>query len=97
VAASVQAAMPKSIHRLEYRILLDLLRAKRLQAEMTQAACSAALGRHQSFMSDVERGVRRLDVVQLRDICNVLGTDLVGFIRDYERTLRRQKGKSKGR
>ncbi|WP_428557254.1 hypothetical protein [Pseudomonas edaphica] len=39
---------------------------------MTQAQCSAALGRPQSFMSDVERGVRRLDTAELRDLCLVL-------------------------
>ena len=88
--------MPKSIHRSEYRILLEVLRAERLRAKMTQAACSAAMGRHQSFISDIERGIRRLDVVQLRDICNVLGSDLIAFIRDYERVLRHGKGKSKG-
>jgi hypothetical protein len=51
---------------------------------MTQVACSKALGRSQSFVSDVERGVRRLDVIQLRDLCRVLKQDLVTFVRQFE-------------
>jgi hypothetical protein len=31
--------------------------------------------------------VRRLDTVQLRDLCLVLGTDLTSFSRDYEEAL----------
>lgn len=38
-------------------------------------------------MSDVERGVRRLDIVQLRDLCLVLKTDLSNFSKKYEQTL----------
>ena len=38
-------------------------------------------------MSDVERGVRRLDTVQLRDLCLVLKTDLVNFTLAYEQAL----------
>lgn len=80
--------MPKTIHRHENAVLLRLIRERRQEAGLTQAQCSAALGRVQSFMSDVERGVRRLDVVQLRDLCRVLKTDLPTFVRTFERALR---------
>jgi transcriptional regulator with XRE-family HTH domain len=81
--------MPKTIHRREYRTLLQLLKNRRLRAQLTQAQVSARLGRHQSYVSDVERGVRRLDIVQLRDICTVLKGSLVEFVREYERELAR--------
>ena len=87
-AASKQAAMPKTIHRNEYAVLLRLIREGRLRANLTQAQCSKALSRSQSFMSDVERGVRRLDIVQLRDLCRVLKSDLPSLIRKFERELR---------
>lgn len=38
-------------------------------------------------MSDVERGVRRLDTVQLRDLCQVLSNDLISFTKSFERAL----------
>ena len=80
--------MTKAIYRREHVIFLQVLKRMRVESGMTQAQCSAALGRPQSFMSDVERGVRRLDTVQLRDLCLVLNSDLVSFAAAFEATLR---------
>ena len=80
--------MTKAIYRPEYEVFLQQLRRMRLESGLTQAQCSTALGRPQSFMSDVERGVRRLDIVQLRDLCLVLGTDLSSFSKAYEQALK---------
>lgn len=79
--------MTKAIYRPEYGILLEILRRRRLEAGLTQANCSKALGHPQSFMSDVERGARRLDIVQIRDLCHVLGCDLPSLIAEFEATL----------
>lgn len=79
--------MTKAIYRREHEIFLRLLKRLRAESGLTQAECSAALGRPQSFMSDVERGVRRLDIVQLRDLCLVLGTDLPSLSKTYELAL----------
>ena len=79
--------MAKSIYRDEYAAFLRVLRECRVAAGLTQAQCSAALSRPQSFMSDVERGARRLDVVQLRDLCEVLRTDLVTFVTKLEQEI----------
>jgi transcriptional regulator with XRE-family HTH domain len=84
--------MPKTIHRNEYRVLLRLLKETRERAGLTQAQCAEALGRHQSFVSDVERGVIRLDVVQLLDLCRVVGVDLIKFIKQFQIALRRNSG-----
>lgn len=72
--------MKKSIHRREYEAMLRLLREARREAGMTQVELSEALGVRQSFVSDVERGVRRLDVIELRDFCRTLGRDLGAFL-----------------
>lgn len=79
--------MTKAIYRREHVIFLQVLKRMRVESGMTQAQCSAALGRPQSFMSDVERGVRRLDIVQLRDLCLVLQSDLQGFTKTYEMAI----------
>lgn len=79
--------MTKAIYRPEYEVFLRHLKQLRIESGLTQAECSAALGRPQSFISDVERGVRRLDIVQLRDLCLVLGTDLTSFSKAYERAI----------
>ncbi|TDK53621.1 helix-turn-helix domain-containing protein [Pseudomonas moraviensis] len=79
--------MPKTIYKPEHAILLTLLKKHRKAASLTQVQCSKALGRPQSFMSDVESGTRRLDIVQLRDLCKVLGIGLTGLIAEFEGEL----------
>lgn len=81
------AAMAKSIHRSDYVELIRLLQEQRLECGVTQTNLSKALGRSQSFVSDVETGKRRLDVVELRDICKLLHIDLIGFLQKYEARL----------
>lgn len=46
-----------------------------------------ALDRPHSFVSDVELGQRRLDLIQLRDICQVLGISLSSFVQRFEEEL----------
>ncbi|AZF57312.1 helix-turn-helix transcriptional regulator [Pseudomonas sp. R11-23-07] len=79
--------MPKTIYKPENAVLLSLLKKHRKAAGLTQVQCSKALGRPQSFMSDVESGTRRLDIVQLRDLCKVLGIGLTGLIAEFEGEL----------
>lgn len=79
--------MTKAIYQREPVIFLQVLKPMRVESGRTQGQCSAALGRPQSFMSDVERGVRRLDMVQLHDLCKVLGIDLSGFARNFEQAI----------
>ncbi|EQC0996279.1 helix-turn-helix domain-containing protein [Pseudomonas aeruginosa] len=79
--------MTKAIYRPEYEVFLDILKRRRIEAGLTQVECSKALGRPQSFMSDVERGSRRLDIIQIRDLCKVLGCDFPTLVLDFERTL----------
>lgn len=77
--------MAKTIHRAEYDIIRDLLREKRVDSGLTQVEVSQRMGRSQSFVSDVERGVRRVDVLELRDLCELFGIQLTGFCREFER------------
>ena len=80
--------MPKTIYRPEHTVLLSLLKKHRKAAGLTQVQCSKALERPQSFMSDVESGTRRLDIVQLRDLCNVLGISLADLVQELEEGIR---------
>lgn len=38
-------------------------------------------------MSDVENGTRRLDIVQLRDLCAVLGISLSELVQQLEEAI----------
>jgi len=79
--------MPKTIYRPEHQALLRLLKEYRTAAGLTQVQCSKALNRPQSFISDVENGTRRLDIVQLRDLCAVLGISLNELVVELEKAI----------
>jgi transcriptional regulator with XRE-family HTH domain len=92
--------MPKSIYRSEYTTLRELIREVRLSQGVTQEMLSERLGRSQSFVSDIERGVRRIDALELRDLCLLLDSDLPSFISELEKRLHtehRTKPSSGGR
>jgi transcriptional regulator with XRE-family HTH domain len=86
--------MPKTIYKPEHDLLLSLIKKYRKEAGLTQAECSKALERPQSFMSDVETGSRRLDIVQLRDLCKVLGIGLQDLIAEFEISLSENDSKT---
>lgn len=77
----------KSIHKPEYQILLNLLTEMRDKAGLKQAELATLLKRSQSYVSDVERGVRRMDLLQLREYCLACNQDLVAFVKRFEKAL----------
>lgn len=79
-----------SVHDAPYKILLDCLRSARRSANLTQVALARALGTDQTYISKYERGERRLDVVEVRDICKALQIEFVSFIAAFEQQLRKK-------
>ncbi|RUL70518.1 helix-turn-helix domain-containing protein [Dyella choica] len=77
----------KSIYRPEHRIFAELLRDVRMQAELTQEQLATTLDVDQAFVSEAERGRRRLDTVQVRDWCLACGIDLVHISREFQKRL----------
>lgn len=82
--------MDKTIYTREYAVVLRLLRAAREQAAISQVELALKLKQSQSFISKIERGDRRLDIVQLRTICHALGLTLPKFVLRFERELAKQ-------
>lgn len=74
----------KSIHDDAYRILVGLLRAERESAEITQIDLATLIGTDQSFVSKYERCERRLDMIEVRQVCVALGITLEKFVRSFE-------------
>lgn len=67
--------MTKSQYTPEYKKLRFLIIAAREKAGLTQANLSARLGRPQSYVSKIESGERRLDIIELINVCRVLEAD----------------------
>ncbi|HWZ22411.1 MAG TPA: helix-turn-helix transcriptional regulator [Cytophagaceae bacterium] len=80
--------MKKSINSKEHKKLLEHLIQLRLNAGVTQVELSKKLKVHQSFVSKYETGERRLDLIELKQICTVLGISLKEFVDGFEKELR---------
>jgi transcriptional regulator with XRE-family HTH domain len=87
--------MEKTLYQPEYRILLDLLRAVRKEAGVNQEVLATRTGFTQSQVSKVERGERRLDIVELRRWCQEFGVSLPEFIERFEGALRQKMASKK--
>jgi transcriptional regulator with XRE-family HTH domain len=77
--------MRKSIFTPEQAVLQRLLRQVRLGAGLSQAQLARQLGKPQSFVSKYESGERRLDLPELRQICQAVGVSLLDLIERFER------------
>lgn len=89
--------MAKTLYRTENLELAALLRQLREDAGLVQTGLADRLGRNQTFVSNVELGIRRLDLVELRDYCQGLDIGLVQLIERWEAVLSkpRRSGKRK--
>ncbi len=76
--------MPSRNQGAERHRFLSLLRQMRLDAGLRQADLARKVGRPQSFVSKYESGERRIDVLELREICAALGASLAEFVRRLE-------------
>jgi transcriptional regulator with XRE-family HTH domain len=72
----------RSVHSEPYKLLLEMLIEARTRAGLTQVELAARLGRPQPFISFVERGERRVDVIEFYAIMKAIGADPEEAFRD---------------
>jgi len=70
----------KSIHSKEYSAVIERLRKARLEANLTQLQVAKKLGHHQSYVSKIESGERRVDVVELNKFAKLYGKSVSYFL-----------------
>lgn len=68
--------MPKTLRSPRHVRLIDLLVEQRKRVGLSQADLAEKLERYQSVVSSMESGGRRVDVVELLDIAEVIGLDV---------------------
>jgi transcriptional regulator with XRE-family HTH domain len=83
--------MEKTVFTREYAVLLKLLQETRRAAGVTQVQLAGQIGETQSQVSKIERGEVRLDVIELRTLCQALGTTLPAFVAELEKRLTARK------
>lgn len=80
-------AMEKSLYTENQKKLQALMRELREGANLRQEDIAEALDVPQSFVSKYESGERRLDILELREVCAVWGLTLTGFARKLEAVI----------
>lgn len=80
--------MLKTLHSRHNEIFLELLRLQREAQRIRQSDLAVRLGRGQGTVSKVERGERRLDVIELRAWLIALDVDFLAFMDELESQLR---------
>lgn len=71
--------------------LFLLLKEMRQKHGVTQVELAERLGVPQSFVSKYESGERQLDILELRQICQLLGISFDIFVRQLEEKLNETK------
>ena len=79
--------MGKRLYSKKREIVRVLLRQTRTEAGLTQKELATKLKRHQSFVSDYERGHRRLDWVAVEEVLTACGITVVQFAGLYQRAI----------
>lgn len=83
--------MKRSNKEIQREKLLGLLKRIRQDKGIRQVDLARKLGVPQSFISKYESGDRRLDILELRQVCDAVGISLEEFIRELEESLNEAK------
>lgn len=66
------------------QLLRQLLRQAREEAGVIQGELSHKLGRSQGFVSKYELGDRRIDLIDMADICDALGISFLELAKRFD-------------
>jgi transcriptional regulator with XRE-family HTH domain len=80
--------MKKRIYLAQRDLMTALLREVRVEAGVTQVELAARIEKDQAYVSRYESGQRRLDVLEVREICQALGITLEEFVKRLEKILK---------
>lgn len=82
--------MPKSQFTKAYASFLKAMIAARKEAGLTQTQLARAVGKPQPVISNMERGIRRMDVIEYCAIARALGREPHELLEEIETTLPRK-------
>jgi transcriptional regulator with XRE-family HTH domain len=74
--------MPNSIHTKRHKALAEALAKKRRNSGLTQTEVAKAMGGNwtQPIMVALERGGRRVDLIELMRLANIIGFDVHALV-----------------
>jgi len=72
--------MSKSIYSKEYKNVIGKLKKARFEVGLKQEEVAEKLKKPQSYISKIERGERRIDVAELKELAKIYKKDIKFFI-----------------
>lgn len=81
--------MAKSQHSPEYEHLRAMLRDARKKKKITQAEIAERLAKPQSYVAKYEIGERRLDLIELIAVLEILDIKAAVFVSNLQRAMRK--------
>ncbi len=83
--------MSKSAFTVAHAILVQALAQSRREAGLQQAELASRLGKDQSYISNIERGQRRVDVIEFYALARAMDLDpgewFARIVRDFPDTV----------
>jgi transcriptional regulator with XRE-family HTH domain len=67
-------------HQRRYSVFLKRLRKARIDAGLRQDDVRATIGAYQSYMSKIESGERRLDIIELQELAKLYKKPITYFL-----------------
>ncbi|HEY8180723.1 MAG TPA: helix-turn-helix transcriptional regulator [Thermoanaerobaculia bacterium] len=71
----------------ELKVLGEVLVHARVKAGLKQSDVAARLGLPASYLSKIENGTRRLDVIELIQIAEAMGVDAAAIVRELRNRI----------
>lgn len=81
----------RSVRTAEYDAFLQLLKQLRQEAHLTQKELCERLDQEVTYISKVERGTRRLDVIEFLELAKALGQDPAEILARFRVTQTNRK------
>lgn len=85
----------KTIFTEAHDCFTKILQEARKKAGLTQIAAAERLGCRQTFISKIERGERRVDVIEFLEICHAYRVDSCKLLRKIARASQHPAAKKK--
>lgn len=73
--------MGKSVFSKDYKEIIERLKTARIESGLAQQEVANKLNKPQSFVSKIESGDRRLDVVEIKKFATIYKKDISFFIK----------------
>jgi len=72
----------KTIYKPKYEQILSRLKKARKESGLKQGVVAERLGKYKSYLSKIEHGDRRIDIMELIELANIYDKDINYFIKD---------------